>query len=128
MITTLEHPTTTATPTKNKTKSLGFTLSGTLHDNDYKKLVPMIDAAIERHGPARLLVRLHDFQGWDAQAAIDDIKFGASHYNTIERIALVGEKDWHELLAMLAKPFTKAEVRYFNSDEIDHAWDWLDEA
>lgn len=128
MITTLEHPTTTSAQSSRRTKALGFTLSGTLHDQDYKKLVPMVDEAIERHGPARLLVRLHDFHGWDAKAALDDLKFGLSHASTIERIALVGEKDWHEILAMLAKPFTRAKVRYFNADEIDHAWDWLDEA
>lgn len=123
MITQLEHPKTEHPPAN----AMGFTLTGTLHDEDYKKLVPMVDEAIARHGPTRLLVRLHDFDGWDARAAIDDLKFAVNHYRDIERIALVGEKNWHELLAMIAGPFTAARIRFFGPDELDVAWNWLDE-
>jgi hypothetical protein len=109
-------------------KVLGFTMSGKLHDEDYKQFVPMVDDAIARSGKARLLARFHDFQGWDLHALWDDIKFSTTHCTKIERIALVGDKTWEKWMAKVCKPFTRAKVRYFDASEIDAAWAWLGEA
>jgi SpoIIAA-like len=73
-------------------QTLGFTMSGKLHDEDYKKFVPSIDAAIARHGKIRLLAVFHDFHGWDLHALWDDIKFSTTHCTKIDRIALLGKK------------------------------------
>ncbi|MCA9068779.1 MAG: STAS/SEC14 domain-containing protein [Planctomycetaceae bacterium] len=106
---------------------LGFRLSGKLHDEDYKTFVPLVDKAIAEDGKVRMLAAFHDFQGWDAQALWDDIKFATTHCTKIERLALVGEKDWESWMAKVCKPFTMAEVKYFDSSEIDAAWKWLEE-
>ena len=71
---------------------LGFTLSGRLHDEDYQTFVSRVDAAIAEEGKVRLLARFHNFEGWDAHALWDDIKFATTHCTKIERIALVGER------------------------------------
>ncbi len=52
-----------------KGKVIGFKLSGKLHDDDYKALVPELEALIAREGKIRLLVQLEDFHGWDLHAA-----------------------------------------------------------
>lgn len=109
-------------------KVLGFKLSGKLHDEDYKKFVPMVDDAIARSGKARILAEFHDFHGWDAKALWDDIKFSTTHCNKIERIALVGEKSWEKWMATVCKPFTMAKIRYFDAGQIDAAKAWLAEA
>src|ERR1044072_4893963 len=101
---------------------LGFRMSGKLHDEDYKKFVPLVDAAIARDGKARLLAQFHDFQGWDAHALWDDIKFSTTHCTKIERIALVGEKKWEEWMAKVCKPFTMAKVEYFDAASLGDAW------
>ena len=108
-------------------KAVGFKLSGKLHDEDYETFVPLVDEAIERNGRTRVLAWFHDFQGWDARALWDDIRFATSHCTRIERIALVGEKSWEKWMALVCKPFTMAEVRYFAASEIDAAWQWLDQ-
>lgn len=109
-------------------KALGFKMSGKLHDEDYKKFVPMIDNAIAKDGKVRLLALFHDFHGWDMHALWDDIKFSTTHCTKIERIALVGEKNWEKWMAMVCKPFTMAKVRYFDVSQQDAAWAWLAEA
>ena len=106
---------------------LGFTLSGELHDADYKEFVPAVDAAIASHGKVRLLAHFHDFKGWDLHALWDDIEFATTHCTKMERIALVGEKKWEEWMAKVCKPFTMAKVQYFESSEMDKAWAWLRE-
>ncbi|WP_417850157.1 STAS/SEC14 domain-containing protein [Thalassoglobus sp.] len=108
-------------------KTIGFKLSGKLHDEDYKTFVPLVDAAIAEHGKARLLAQFHDFQGWDAKALWDDIKFSTTHCTKIEKIALVGEKSWEKSMATVCKPFTKAKVQYFEASQLEDAWKWLEE-
>lgn len=105
--------------------TVGFRLSGKLHDEDYKKFVPAVEAAVKEHGKARLLAQFHDFHGWDAAALWDDIKFATEYCTKVERIALVGEKQWEKWMAKVCIPFTMAKVRYFDASEIDAAWTWL---
>ena len=73
-------------------KIVGFTLSGRLHDEDYKIFVPQLESVMEQEGKTRLLVNFHNFHGWDLHAAWDDMKFAVKHYDDLERIALVGER------------------------------------
>lgn len=108
-------------------KVLGFKLSGKLHDEDYKTFVPMVDEAIAKGGKVRLLAQFHDFQGWDARALWDDIKFSTTHCTKIERIALVGDDTWEKWMAKVCKPFTMAKIQYFDAGNIDVAWKWLGE-
>jgi hypothetical protein len=107
---------------------LGFKMSGKLHDEDYKKFVPLVDAAIAQEGKVRLLAQFEDFHGWDLHALWDDIKFSTIHCTKIERIALVGDRKWEEWMAKVCKPFTLAKVRYFDASQRDAALAWLEEA
>src|SRR5215471_5836013 len=107
--------------------TVGFTLSGKLHDEDYKKFVPLVDAEIAKSGKVRILAQFHDFHGWDAHALWDDIKFSTTHCTKIERIALVGEKKWEAGMAKVCKPFTMAKIKYFDAGELDVAKTWLSE-
>jgi hypothetical protein len=107
--------------------TVGFTLSGKLHDEDYQKFVPLVDAEIAREGKVRLLARFHDFHGWDLHALWDDIKFSTTHCTKIDRIALVGEKAWEKWMARVCKPFTRAKIRYFDASEMEAARGWLGE-
>ena len=106
---------------------VGFILSGKLHDEDYRTFVPLLDAAVAAQSKMRLFARFEDFHGWDLRAAWDDFKFGLKHYASFERIALVGDRRWEEWMAIFCKPFTQAEVRYFNATDEAAAWAWLRE-
>lgn len=107
--------------------TIGFRLSGKLHDADYKTFVPLVDAEIARDGKVRILAQFHDFHGWDLHALWDDIKFSTTHCTKIERIALVGEKAWEQWMAKVCKPFTMAKIRYFDAAGLDAAKAWLAE-
>ena len=109
-------------------KAVGFKLSGKLHDDDYTKFVPLVDAAIAKEGKVRVLAQFHDFHGWDAKALWDDIKFSTTHCTKIKRIAIVGEKTWEKWMAAVCKPFTMAKIRYFDVAELDTAKKWIEEA
>ena len=106
---------------------LAFRLSGTLHDEDYARFVPVVEAALTGTGTLRLLAHFDDFHGWDVHAAWDDFLFGVRHYGDFERIALVGDRAWEAWMAQLCKPFTRATVNYFDTSRLEAAWAWLRE-
>ena len=107
--------------------TVGFKLSGKLHDADYKQFVPLVDAEIAKDGKVNMLAQFHDFQGWDMHALWDDIKFSTTHCTRIKRIAMVGEKKWEKWMATICKPFTMAKIRYFDATQLDAAKAWLAE-
>jgi hypothetical protein len=108
-------------------KVLGFKMTGKLHDEDYKLFVPIVEAAIKAQGKVRLLAQFEDFHGWDLHAVWDDTKFATRHYTDVERVALVGDKQWEKWMAAVCKPFTLAKVRYFDIKDVESAWQWLGE-
>ncbi len=107
-------------------RTLGFQCEGKLHHADYEYLRPIIDKSLDTQPTIRLLFWFHDFEGWDLHAAWDDLKFGVADYGKFDRIAIVGEERWQQWAAKIAKPFTKAEVRYFEAGQLDAAWDWAE--
>jgi hypothetical protein len=108
-------------------KVLAFKMSGKLHDEDYKKFVPLIDQSAAAHGKVRLLAVFEDFHGWDMHALWDDIKFSTTHCRVIERIALVGEKKWEAWMAKVCKPFTMAKIQCFDVAALADAQKWIQE-
>jgi hypothetical protein len=108
--------------------TVGFKMSGKLHDEDYKQFVPLVDAEIARDGKVNILAQFHDFHGWDMHALWDDIKFSTTHCTKIARIAMVGDKTWEKWMVMFCKPFTLARIRYFDTADIEAAKAWLAEA
>lgn len=107
---------------------LGFSVSDKLHDEDYEQFVPVVDAVLAIYDKVRLLAVFHDFHGWDLPALWDDVKFAATHGNKVDRVAIVGDKKWEKWMAMICKPFTGAEVRYFDAADLEKAWDWIESA
>ena len=100
-------------------------LSGTLDADDYHAFTPLIESAIERHGKVRLFWEMRDFSGWSPGGAGTDLGFDVRHASDFKRIAIVGEKAWHEWMTKLMKPFTSAEVKYFEIPEREQALAWV---
>lgn len=106
-------------------KYLEVLLTGKITEQDYELFVPELERLIGEHGQLRMLVELRNFEGWTFSGLWEDLKFDIKHFNDIERLAIVGEKRWHEGMALFCKPFTTASIRYFESFEIGDAREWL---
>lgn len=110
---------------KQDGKVLEVRVSGKLTAQDYETFTPQVERLIDRHGKIRMLFDMHDFHGWDASALWEDIKFGLGHFRDIERLALVGENKWQAGMAAFCKPFTAAEIRYFERSDAAKADAWI---
>jgi len=100
-------------------------MSGKLHKDDYAEFVPAVEAAIERAGKVRFLMIMEDFHGWDLGAVWEDTKFDMKHHADIARIAMVGDKKWEQWMAKICRPFTGANIKYFDASEADAAREWI---
>lgn len=108
-------------------KILIVPVTGKLEKEDYQRFVPEVERLIKQHGKIRVLLETHDFHGWHAGALWEDIKFDLKHFRDIERVAVVGEKKWEKGMTTFCKPFTTAEVRFFEHGQTDEARAWLEE-
>ena len=100
-------------------------VSGKLAHEDYLHFAPEFERLINKHGKLRVLFNMVDFHGWEAAALWDDIKFDLKHFSDIERLAMVGGKTWEKWMAGFCKPFTTAEVRFFDAAQSEDARTWL---
>jgi hypothetical protein len=112
---------------ENGGKILVVHVSGRLAAADYEHFVPEFERLVRQQGKLRVLFDMMGFDGWDAGALWEDVKFSVKHFADIERLAMIGDKKWEHGMAMFCKPFTKATIRYFNHDDAAAARQWLDE-
>lgn len=112
---------------ENNGKLLAVHVNGKLVKDDYTNFVPAFERLVQQHGKMRILFDMTDFHGWEASAAWEDTKFDIKHFADIERLAMVGEKQWQHGMATFSKLFTKATVRYFDHTDAATARKWLDE-
>lgn len=94
---------------------------------DYETFGPEFDRLVEKHGKVRVLFEMQDFHGWTAGALWEDVKVDFRHFNHVERLAFVGDKKWEKGMSYFCKPFTTAEIRYFDRLDSQAATDWIEE-
>lgn len=104
---------------------LTVTIDGKLEAYDYKRLAPLVEDLINQHKKVDILLILHDFEGWTAGALWEDIKFDVAHFRDIGKLAIVGERKWEKGMATFCKPFTTAEIRFFEREDLARAQEWI---
>lgn len=100
--------------------------TGKLLMKDYEQFVPTLEALIKEHGKIDMLFVMNDFHGWEPKALMEDVKFDIRHARDIGRMGFVGEKKWQEWMAALMRPFTSAEIRYFDLANLQQARNWIE--
>jgi hypothetical protein len=106
---------------------VGYRTTGRITKDDYKSLVPEVEALVEQEGNIRLLLDMEQFEGEEVKAWGADLKFGLEFRKKIEKLAIVGNKRWEKWLTAVADPFYAQEAEYFTTDDRDAAWSWLRE-
>jgi hypothetical protein len=101
--------------------------SGELKEADYQRFTAEFERLARQNGKLRILFDMTGFEGWSGGALKKEVEFDSKHFEQIERLAAVGEKKWEQGLIRLAKPFTQADIRYFDRSELAAAQEWLRE-
>lgn len=98
-----------------------------LTDEDYKKvLIPRLEAIIQEHGKARLLLDMGDeFHGWEPAAMWDDARFGLQHRNDFTKMGVIGGPKWVEWALKIGSLVIDGEIRSFAPEEREQALEWV---
>ena len=106
---------------------LSLKATGKLTHEDYDKINPMIDSALEgvKDPKVKVFIDGSELEGWELRAAWDDFKLGLKHNNEFDKIAIFGNKKWQEYSAKIGSWFLSGEVKYF--EDVDAALSWLQE-
>lgn len=99
--------------------------TGKLDDTDYDRMLPLLRQKIEQYDQISWYFEMQDFEGWSASALWRDAKFDLKNKEHLKKVAIVGQKKWHELMTESMKPFTDADIRYFDEEEAEQAREWI---
>ena len=105
---------------------LSIKVSGKLTHEDFRKINPLVDSALDGITDPKVNVLLDgsEMEGWELRAAWDDFRFGLKHNNEFKRIAIFGHKKWQSVLTRMGSWFVSGEVKYF--EDIELAIKWLE--
>lgn len=104
-------------------KVIGIKVSEKLTEKDFETLIPLLEETIRKQGKIRLLWDMDNFEGWNLDALWQDLKFDTEYKDNIERLALVGDKQWEKWISQPTKLFF--EAKYFDRDRATEAWNWV---
>jgi len=99
-------------------------IKGTLTHKDYEFMIPIIEETIKNvpHPKINILVNALHLQGWELEAAWDDLKFGLKHNKEFEKVAYVGTKSWEEYGIKLSNWFINGKLKYFENESSAKEW------
>jgi hypothetical protein len=106
--------------------TLGFSASGKITSEEYRKMMEPIYAALERGEKLNIYFELtDDFHGLDLDALWQDVQaagsVGLKHRSSWQRMALVTDKDWVRHGASAFGWLAPGELRLFKPSERDEA-------
>jgi len=108
-------------------KYLGVSAAGRLTARDYRGFEPAFEEELARRGGrVALLLDVTGWRGWTAGGLVRDLRFDLRHRNSFSRIAVVGDRTWHNWLATVAKPVFRGPMRYFKRGREAEAVEWLE--
>lgn len=101
--------------------------SGTVTADDYEKtLMPAVDEATAGGQKAKFLYVLgDDFEGYAADAALDDMKMGARTWGDFEKIAFVTDHSVYRNLVHGFGFLMPGEIKVFPMSEMESAKEWV---
>jgi hypothetical protein len=106
---------------------IAVTASGKLEKKDYNEVFALAEKRIAEYGKIKFYLEIESFEGISVQSLWEEVKFDFKHFNDMEKIAVVGEKDWQHKVTMVMKGLTTAEVQYFDHSEKVAAINWVKE-
>ncbi|MCH4541476.1 STAS/SEC14 domain-containing protein [Ochrobactrum sp. POC9] len=111
----------------NRDDVFAFAIEGHLDDASLENLYGLLDAAYETHEEIDLLIRLTGYEGVDWTAAFSEsmLSMRSKSLKKLRHYAIVGGPLWIQASITLMQPFLSIELRAFEADEENEAWEWL---
>lgn len=108
---------------------LGFEAVDDVEKEDYENvIVPVLDRAIAEHGKVRLVYVLGpEFDDYEGEAVWEDLKLGARHPASFERMAIVTDARWAGPAVKILSVLWPGQARVFPLSALESAKRWAAE-
>jgi len=103
---------------------VGYAVQGKLREEDYELLDNDIRTLTQQYDQIRLLLDLKGMSGYDLNALDDDLRM-TRYLDNFERMAIVSDNRLFDWMAAATDAVTGLDVRHFEVDEEQLAWNWL---
>ncbi len=100
-------------------------IEGKINKRDYNDLLPVIEQKRNEHSHISMYLEFYNIQGVTPKAALDDIMTYFKYVADFDKIAVIGEDNWGNLLQSTSNEFYSANIRFFNLDRKQEAKSWL---
>lgn len=94
-------------------------------EEDFNEIRAALSKLISEYPKVRWFYEMQDFHGWEIKSFFDATKYTLEHSTAFEKIAMTGEKKWQHWMTEFMKPFTSAEVKYFDLKNKKEAQEWI---
>jgi hypothetical protein len=101
-------------------------VSGQLKQPELAEVQQAASTIIRIRDKVRMLVIAEDFQGWNSEDDWGDLSFQDENDAKIERIAIVGDREWKDLAITFAgRGFRDFPIEFFEHGQMAKARAWL---
>lgn len=108
---------------------LGLEAIDDVEEEDYRNvIVPAVEAAIAEHGKVRLVYVLGpEFDEYEGEAVWEDLRLGARHPASFDRIAVVTDAQWAGPAIKVFSVLWPGQARAFPLADLEAAKRWAAE-
>jgi hypothetical protein len=104
---------------------LGFKIVGGITKKQKERICKVLEKQIGESGKIRLVLVIEPRGKMDAESLLLDMNFTVTYADNIERMAIIGHKDWEKTWIALFGLFSHIRTQYFDRSEIKAAWKWI---
>jgi hypothetical protein len=110
---------------RSKGKVFGLEATGKITLEDIENVEGQLKEAIEKYDKINWVFIVRDFKGASIKGMYEDVKFCLKNLKHFDKMAVVGEKLWLELL-IKADGLIFGE-KYFDISKLEDAWKYVEE-
>jgi hypothetical protein len=105
---------------------LTFKVTGRLNQAEFAASQKRAGEIIQQQGKVRFLVLIENLTSIDKAGDWGDVSFQADYDQFIEKIAIVGDKQWEDVaLLFTGKGIRRVAIEYFQPADLEKAKAWL---
>ncbi len=90
-----------------------------------ENFIPRLEKMIEKYGEIRLLVNYLKFEGWENDAAKEDMFLSVSMGKKIKKLAFVNTPESEIFRRIMIEENISGETKLFSKDQLQEAIDWV---
>lgn len=105
---------------------LGIKISAEISEDEHQQIDALIRNAIAKWGRLRVLIVVKHYPSFNsAEALYEDLRMVKKNAQHIHRMAIVGDRMWKSTWVGLFGLFSGIETHYFQLDQVQEAWQWI---